>query len=185
MKRKKNKKVYDALTAKHSDYLIQAGWFEQSKYSNGAPIGGIAAVQNYGAVIHQTVTEKQRAYLHYQGIHLKESTKDLHIVIPPTHFYENCINKNKQKWRKLVHDAWKKILLGDIDEQTAIEFIALSLEGDLVKSITQGDFPPDKPSTIQAKLKKYKDQKTVGSLDERLRATGQMVNAISHKVKKK
>ena len=52
MKRKSNKKAWDALLKKRENYLIQGGWFEQSKYSNGTAIGKIAAVQNFGAVIN-------------------------------------------------------------------------------------------------------------------------------------
>ena len=185
MKRKKNKKIWDALTQKNSDYLVQAGWFEESKYKNGVSIGGIAAVQNYGSVIHQSVTEKQRAYLHYQGIHLKESTKDLHIVIPPTHFWEAAQDKNKTKWRGLFKDAWASVFLGNIEPDKAMEQIAMAIEGDIAKEIAAVNSPPLAESTIKAKLNPYKDQKTVGNLKKRLVNTGQMLDALSHKVTKK
>ena len=78
MKRKKNNKTWDALTQKQTDYILQAGWFEESKYSNGAPVGGIAAVQNYGAVINQNITEKQRKFFMAIGIFLRKTTTALH-----------------------------------------------------------------------------------------------------------
>lgn len=184
MKRKSNRKIWDALTQKHSDYLLQAGWFEESKYSNGTPIGGIAAVQNYGAVINQNVTEKQRAFFHYLGIHLKKATQNLHIVIPATHFMENCQNKNKEKWRKLIQDAWTSVFLGNIDPDKAMEQVAMVIEGDIAKEIASGDYPPDKPSTVQAKMNRYANKKKKGSLDKRLIDTGQMLDALSHKVNK-
>ena len=185
MKRKKNTKVWDALKQPQANYLIQAGWFEESKYNNGVPIGGIAAVQNYGAVINQNVTEKQRAFFHYLGIHLKKATQNLHIVIPATHFMENCQNKNKEKWRKLIQDAWTSVFLGNIEADKAMEQVAMVIEGDIAKEIANGNYPPDKPSTVQIKKSRYKDTKTKGSLDKRLIDTGQMLDALSHKVEKK
>lgn len=41
----------------------------------------IAAVHEFGCTIH--VTPKMRAYLHYQGIHLKASTQYIHIPARP------------------------------------------------------------------------------------------------------
>ena len=185
MKRKKNQKIWNAITQKIPDYNIKVGWFENSKYSDGTPIGGIAAVQNYGATINQTVTEKQRKFLMLLGIFLKKTTTALHIVIPPTHFMENCQKKNKEKWRKLIHDAWISVFVGDIEPDKAVEQIAAAIEGDLVKEIARGEYPPDKPSTILQKRSKYKDTKTTGSLNKRLVNTGQMLNSVSHQVEKK
>ena len=184
MKRKTNKKVYDALTQKQSDYLVQAGWFENSKYSNGASIGGIAAVQNYGATINQNVSEKQRAFFHYIDIHLKPDTTALKIVIPPTNFWENCQKENKDKWREKIKEAWQSVFLGNISPETTMERLGLLVEGDIAKAIAAVDSPPLSPLTIEAKKRPYKDQKTTGKLTKRLSNTGQMLNALSHKVTK-
>lgn len=184
MKRKSNKKVWDALKTPHKDYLIQAGWFENSKYDNGMPIGGIAAVQNYGAVIHQNVTPKQRAFLHYAGIHLREDTNDLNIVIPPTHFWENAQEKNEVKWRQAFKEAWQNVFLGNTNPDTAMETIASNIVLDISREIADGDYPPDKESTVKAKMNRYANKKKKGNLDKRLVDTGQMLDALSHKVEK-
>lgn len=199
MKRKKNTKVWDALKQPQANYSIQAGWFEESKYSNGAPIGGIAAVQNYGATInHPGGTAyffselAQRAVFISSSSHLGHEllskgikTKPHTIIIPPTHFMENCQNKNKEKWRKLIQDAWTSVFLGNIEADKAMEQIGTVIEGDIADEIRLGDYPPDKPSTIQIKKSRYKDQKTEGNLGKRLVDTGQMLNSVSHKVIKK
>lgn len=185
MKRKKNKKAWDALKEKYADYLIQAGWFEESKYDNGTPIGGIAAVQNYGAVINQSVTEKQRNFLRLLGIYLRKTTQTLHIVIPATHFMEDCQNKNKEKWRKLIKDAWTSVFLGNIEPDKAMEQIAFAIEGDIRKAIKDVEGPPLSPLTLEGKKRGYKDQKTTGNLGKRLEGTGQMALSVSHKVTKK
>lgn len=184
MKRKKNNKVWDALTQKQSEYLIQAGWFEESKYPNGVPVGGIAAVQNYGAVINQNVTEKQRKFLMLLGIFLKKTTTSLHIVIPATHFWENCQKENKEKWKKLIHDAWTSVFLGNIEPDKAMEQVALAIEGDISKAIAAVDSPALSPLTLESKKRPYKDQKTVGNLTKRLSGTGLMLDSVSHKVEK-
>lgn len=185
MKRTSNKKVWDALKQKQSDYLIQAGWFEESKYDNGAPIGGIAAVQNYGAVINQNVTEKQRKFfMAALGIYLRKTTANLHIVIPPTHFMEKCQEENKEKWRKLIQQAWQSVLLGNITPDKAMEMIGLQIEGDIAKSIAAVNNPPLKENTIKQRRNQYKDKKTTGSLTKRLVSQGIMLDSVSHKVTK-
>ena len=185
MKRKKNQKVWDALTQKQTDYLIQAGWFEDSKYDNGAPVGGIAAVQNYGAVINQNITEKQRKFFMALGIFLRKTTTALHIVIPATHFWEQCKEKNKEKWKKLIQDAWKSVFLGNIEPEKAMEMLGAAIEGDIAKAIAEVDGPPLSELTIEQKRRPYKDQKTTGNLGKRLSGTGLMFESVSHKVEKK
>lgn len=185
MKRKKNQKVWDALTQNMSEYIIQAGWFQESKYDNGAPIGGIAAVQNYGAVINQNITEKQRKFFMALGIFLKKTTTALHIVIPATHFWEQCKTENKEKWKKLIQDAWKSVALGNISPDDAMDRIGQAIKGDIVKAIAAVEGPPLSQMTIETKKRAYADKKTTGSLGKRLEATGQMGLAVSSKVFKK
>lgn len=199
MKRKKNNKVWDALTQKQSEYLIQAGWFEESKYSNGAPAGGIAAVQNYGGTIeHPGGTPFIFSDLAQRAIFISKSsnlghilqskgmvTKPHTIVIPPTHFWEKCQEENKEKWKKLIKDAWTSVFLGNIEPDKAMEMIGAEIEGNIAKAIAAVDSPPLKASTIAAKRNKYKDHKTVGNLSKRLVDTGQMLDSVSHKVTKK
>lgn len=167
MKRKRNQKVYDALTTKQSDFLVQAGWFEQSKYSNGASIGGIAAVQNYGVTINQTKGDTSYT-----------------IVIPPTHFWETAQEENKVKWKQKFKEAWTSIFLGNINPETAMERIGLMIEGDIAKAISAVDSPPLAESTIKKRKSRYKDKKTKGNLTKRLIDTGEMFDAVSHKVSK-
>ena len=167
MKRKTNKKAWDALKTKQSDYLIQAGWFENSKYSNGAPIGGIAAVQNYGAVINQSRGDSSWT-----------------IVIPPTHFWEAAKEENKVKWRQKFKEAWQSVFLGNISPDKAMEQIGAMIEGDIAKAISAVDQPPLKESTIKKRKSRMADKKTTGGLTKRLVDTGQMLDSVSHKVTK-
>jgi len=185
MKRKKNNKVWDALTQKQTDYIIKAGWFDTARYDNSTPVGGIAAVQNFGAVINQNITEKQRKFFMALGIFLKKTTTTLHIVIPATHFWENCQKENKEKWKKLIQDVWKSVLLGNIEPEKAMEMVGRAIEGDIAKAIAAVDGPPLSPLTLEAKKRPYKDKKTTGNLGKRLSGTGLMFESVSHKVEKK
>lgn len=167
MKRKSNKKIWDALKTPHKDYLIQAGWFEQTKYDDDTPIGGIAAVQNYGAAINQS-----------------RGGSSWTIVIPPTHFWEAAQEENKVKWRQAFNEAWQSVFLGNTNPDTAMERIAMMIEGDIARAIQAVDIPPLAESTIKKRQSRYKDKKTKGSLDKRLVDTGQMFDSLSHKVTK-
>lgn len=188
MKRKSNKKAWQALTQVLDNYTIKAGWFENSRYKDNTPIGGIAAVQNYGAVIHQTVTPKQRAFLHYLGIHLKKETTSLTIVIPPTHFMENCENKNTEKWKETIKKAWASVFAGNITADKAMEQIGMMVEGDIAKAIKDVNGPPLSPMTVKARESTYKSKRKKSAdetaISKRLAGTGIMFNAVSHKVEK-
>lgn len=167
MKRKRNTKIYDALTQKMPDYLIKAGWFEESKYNDNTPIGGIAAVQNYGATINQSKGENSWT-----------------IVIPPTHFMENCQTENKEKWKNMMKNAWTSVFLGNISADKAMEQMGLLIEGDIAKQIAAVNTPPLAESTIQNRKNRYKDKKTTGNLTKRLVDIGQMLDSVSHQVTK-
>ena len=167
MKRKRNEKVYNALTQKMPDYLIKAGWFEESKYNDNTPIGGIAAVQNYGATINQSKGENSWT-----------------IVIPPTHFMENCQTENKEKWKNMMKNAWTSVFLGNISPDKAMEQMGLLIEGDIAKQIAAVNTPPLAESTIKNRKNRYKDKKTTGNLTKRLVDTGQMLDSVSHQVEK-
>lgn len=191
MKRKSNKKAWEALKQPMSNYLIQAGWFETAKYDNGIPIGGIAAVQNYGATINhpggtpylvldktglvQFVTKENGADL--------PKTKPHTIVIPPTHFYEHCLEKNKEKWKNLIAKNWKAVFAGLLSPQGATESLGSTMENDLRREMTDGDYPPVRRNTLRQKLSKYKKQKDVGDLAKRFQTKDhKMIDNIAHKI---
>ena len=195
VQRRSNKKAWEALTQKRDEYRVQAGWFEQSKYSNGASIGGIAAVQNYGAVINNpggqpffkdkdgtvVYASKSSPYAYRMA-----KTKPHTIVIPPTHFMENCQNKNTEKWKSVFLKAWGAVFAGDMEAEKAMEMAAMVIESDIAQAIKDVDLPLS-PATIKARQDRYKNKKVPANsgIGKRLVDTGQMVNSVSHKVEKK
>lgn len=185
MRRESNKKAWQALTSIKNNYTIQAGWFENSRYNDGTPIGGIAAVQNYGAKI--PVTDKLRGYFGANfNIHFKKSTQ--YLIIPPTHFMEACTDKNTEKWKAQIQKAWASVLLGNIEPDKAMDNIGGIIAGDIAQAIADVSGPPLSPITIQMRLGTYADKKPpkdMSGISKRLQSTGQMWTSVSHKVEKK
>lgn len=192
MKRQTNKSVMDALLKMRQNLKVQVGWFENSKYSNGQSIGGIAAVQNYGATISHPggtpyfINEDGQA----QFVSLQNSkagqlpkTKPHTIVIPPTHFMEKTIEAHKEDWKETVKDGFAMVFSGKESEENVMRKLGMMVEGDIAKAITEVD-DPVKPSTIRQKRRRYKDTKTTGGLTKRLVASGLMLDSLSHKVEK-
>ncbi len=68
---------------------------------NGKDVANIAAVHEFGCTIK--VTPKMRAYLHYNGLHLKQTTEYIHIPARP--FLSNVF-KNPEFMQK-VADIYK------------------------------------------------------------------------------
>lgn len=196
---KTSQKNWNALTKKQQNYLIEAGWFENSRYSNGMPIGGIAAVQNYGATINNpggqpyyinsstglAVFVKKDSLFGKHLIEKGQITKPHTIVIPPTHFMEKCKEENKDKWKELAAKAWGGVFTGKISAEQAMEQLGLVVEGDIAKAIKEVNSPPLSHGTIEARKNRMSDKKTTGNLTKRLVDTGEMFDSVSHKVKKK
>lgn len=195
VQRKTNKKAWDALKGEKNNYKIQAGWFENSKYDDGKPIGGIAAVQNYGAVIHnpggQPFFKDKEGNIVYASksspyAYRMAKTQPHTIVIPPTHFMENCQTKNTEKWKAAIIKAWGAVFAGDITADNAMEQIGMLIEGDIVQAIKDVNMPLS-PATIKARQDRYKNKKIPANsgIGKRLVDTGQMLGSVSHKVEKK
>ena len=97
---------------------------------------------------------------------------------------ENCVSGNKEKWRNAIKNIWASVFLGNISADKAMEQIGFLIEGDIANEIANGNYPPDKPSTVERKLSKYKNKKATGNLEKRLVYQGIMLNSVSHQVEK-
>ena len=193
MKRQTNKAAMDALLKMRQNLEVQVGWFENSKYSNGQSIGGIAAVQNYGATIsHPGGTpyfmneDGQIQFVSLQNSKAGQlpKTKPHTIVIPPTHFMEKTIEAHKEDWKETVKDGFTMMFSGKESEENVMRKLGMMVQGDIIKAITEVNDPPLKPDTIRQKRKRYKDTKTTGLLTKRLEASGLMGSSVSFKVEK-
>lgn len=183
--RKKNEKLWEHLKQNIQDFEIKAGWFEESKYDDGTPVGKVAAVQNFGAEINQTVTDKQRAFLHYIGIHLKDATKELNIVIPPRPFMDNAKKRIQgQEGKKILFQEMLRVFSGRQTMDMTTKRIALWMEGIIKEEIKAMNSPALAPSTIEARQREYQS-KSKKQNKKPLNASGVMFNSVQSQVTKK
>lgn len=187
--RKKNVKLWQHLMQNLSDFEIQAGWFENSKYDAETPIAGIAAVQNYGAQITQNVTEKQRIFLHYAGIHLKKSTSNLNIVIPASPFMDNARKRIQgAEGKEVLTKEMLRVFEGRQTMQTACDRLALWVQSVIQEEIKNMNSPALKRSTVRNREKRYTSnakKKNPVTMAKRLVDTGIMLDTVQGKAELK
>lgn len=183
--RKKNKQLWNQLINNLQDFKIEAGWFENTKYDADTPVAGIAAVQNFGAQINQNVKPKQRAFLHYAGIHLKKDTKELHIVIPPRPFMDNAKKRIQgSEGKQIVLQEMLRVFEGRQTMEQATNRIGLWMQGVIQEELKKITSPPLSENTIVMRDKQYKS-KSKNSSTKPLNSSGIMFNTVQYKVTKK
>ena len=154
--RKKNVKLWNHLLKELNDFEIKGGWFEESKYDDGTPVAGIAAVQNFGAHINQTVTEKQRAFLHYIGIHLKKETDKLNIIIPARPFMDNAKERIQgQEGKDILMQELLRVFEGRQTMQQAVLRLKEWAASIVKEELTKIQSPPLARSTVKNREKRY------------------------------
>lgn len=128
----------------------------------------LAGIHEYGCKIE--VTDKMRAYLHGQGLHLKASTK--YITIPERAFLRNGYDQSKEKIISDAESVLGDVLSGNMPVETFLNnIIGLPLESAIKDYATELDNPPNHPFTI---ARKESSNPLVDS--------GDMIGAISHRV---
>lgn len=127
----------------------------------------LAGIHEYGCKIE--VTEKMRAYLHGQGLHLKADTK--YITIPERAFLRNGYDLNKIVVVDNVDPALGTVLDGSMEVDKFLEMVGLVLSSTIKDYARDLDTPPNHPFTIERK----------GSSSP-LVATGDMIESISYEV---
>lgn len=127
----------------------------------------LAAIHEYGCKIN--VTPKMRAYLHYQGIHLKADTTV--IVIPERSFiragYDGSIDKVLKQADILLADVAK----GTMSADELLQTVGILLASEIKEYATNLDSPPNSSMTTSRK----------GSSNP-LWDTGQMIGGITYEV---
>lgn len=183
--RKKNVKLWNNLTKGLNDFEIKVGWFENSRYDADTPIAGVAAVQNFGAHINQTVTDKQRKFLHLIGIHLKKTTQDLHIVIPPRPFWDNAKARIEgEEGSKILNQELLRVFEGKQTLTQACERIGLWGQGVIQEEIKKITEPPLAESTLKERNSQYASKSNKISTKP-LNATGMMIASVQSQVRLK
>lgn len=127
----------------------------------------LAGIHEYGCKIK--VTDKMRAYLHSQGLHLKDSTE--YITIPERAFLRNGYDLNRGKVAGGAENAMPAVLDGSMDTDSFLKMVGLILSSSIKDYATSLDSPPNHPFTSNQK----------GSSNP-LVDTGDMINSITYEV---
>ena len=140
----------------------------------GASIAAYAVYNEFGATIR--VTPKMRAYMHYNGVHLKSETTVINIPARP--FMRTVAKSDKPK-------KWCGVMVGHIRGRAqdpkawkdALGLAGEQMKSDIQDSIQNGSWTPNAPLTVKWKSEKGKSQP-----DKPLFDTGQMYAAVTFQV---
>lgn len=107
----------------------------------------VANVNEFGVDIN--VTEKMRAYLHTQGLHLKESTEK--IRIPERSYIRKTFDTKYNKIVKEVEKGIQAVIAGRVSADRFLNLIG-GVMADMVKeTLVELRTPPNHPFTIKQK----------------------------------
>lgn len=144
--------------------------------NTGASIPMYAAVNEFGANI--TVTPRMRAWMHFQGIHLRKDTST--IVIPPRPFLRTTAKEKANSWVNALAFAVK----GKADKPEAwydgMGLVGEAMKADIKASIEKGSWAPNSSMTIAMKTAKGKTDPAHPLVD-----TGDMLLSVISEVVKK
>lgn len=135
---------------------VKVGWFPSSKYPKGGPyVAEVALVQEMGNPLKH---------------------------IPPRPFIRPTIRNQKNVWQEILTKKLKMALDQGIPAIDALKLVGDKAAGDVRETISKIYTPPLSPKTIAARVRKYKNQKTIGNLYKPLVETGYMLATCSSEV---
>lgn len=135
----------------------QTGWFESAKYSDGVPVAGIAAQNEYG-------------------------NPKLNIPARPT--IRPTITEKSPEWDRLLFEGAKAVVEGRRTMFQVMEALGLKSSADIKNAIAQYNDIPLKDATVKARMRKKADGKTVGSLTKPLVDEAIMINTLTSETTK-
>ncbi len=118
-------------------------------HSDDSPITilGIATVHEFGVQIE--VSDKMRAFLHYQGLHLHPSTT--HINIPERSYMRSGWDKHFDEIEQQLIMLIDGLLLGNVEPKVVFESIGRVVVTYLQEYLTDIGKPPNHPFTVARK----------------------------------
>lgn len=129
----------------------------------------LAHIHEFGCDIE--VTPKIRAYLHSQGLHLKESTTE--IKIPERSFLRTGYDNNRDKVMKKASKLLADVAAGTMTANEMVKAVGLELSSKIKDYATDLQSPPNHPFTTE---RKGSSNPLVGS--------GDMIGGITWRAKK-
>lgn len=107
----------------------------------------LASIHEYGCNI--PVTPRMRAYLHRQGLHLKDSTTV--IKIPERAFLRNGYDENRAKAIKHAQMMIADVIAGDMDVGTFFQAIGMELADGIKEYAVDLNSPGNHSFTVDQK----------------------------------
>lgn len=107
----------------------------------------LASIHEYGCVIR--ITPKMRAYLHGQGLHLKESTKT--IKIPERSFLRTGYDKARDDVLKHARLMMADVTSGTMSAEALYKGVGLELSSAIKDYALELDNPENHPFTVDRK----------------------------------
>lgn len=129
----------------------------------------LAAIHEYGLDIE--VTPEMRAYLHYNGLHLKKSTT--HIKIPERSFLRSSHDENADEVIRNSERALGQVVIGKMSLDEYMEMVGRNYVTMVKDYIVELSSPPNHPFTVERK----------GSSNPLVGETEGLVESISYRVK--
>lgn len=142
------------------DAKARVGWFPAAKYETGAPVAGVAYVQEFGSP--------------KKGI-------------PPRPFMRTTAAEKQQEWAKTAGDLTRAAGQGKIAPGNIMTALALAAEGHVRATITKIYDPALAPATIAARKRKLADGgvSAKASIEKPLVASGIMLATLTSEVDNK
>jgi len=134
---------------------VEVGFFPEATYPDGTPVAYVAAVHEFG---------------YPQG------------NIPARSFFRPTVAEKRVNWGRQFAGAMAGALKGQVRFADALEQIGGMAAGDVGKTISSVMSPPLKPATLAARQSR---KKTPGVSNKPLVDTGQLIQAVTHKVEAK
>lgn len=128
----------------------------------------LAGIHEYGCKIK--VTDKMRAYLHSQGLHLKASTE--YITIPERAFLRNGYDQGKDEVIHTAESILCDVLAGHMSVDMFLGQVGQWMTDHIKDYAVELDGPPNHPFTVSRK-------KSSNPLVD----TGDMIGSITYEVK--
>lgn len=140
-------------------FQVEAGWFETDRYKSkkggaaGESVARIARINEYG--------------------YSRETEDGKKVVIPPRPFMRLAWTMFSQQRNVYQNVIARKLIRNEISPEQALNQIGFALVGNILKSIKDGNWVRNAPSTIKKK-----------GFDSPLTDTGHMAQSVNHKVTK-
>lgn len=138
----------------------KVGWFPSAVYEGGAPVAGVAYVQEFGSPSRG---------------------------IPPRLGMRNTATEKRQEWAKTAETISRAAAQGKIAPGQVMEAVALAAEGAVRETITKVTSPALKQATIDARKRRLANggAGAQASIGKPLVDTGILLNTLTSETTKK